>query len=161
MWMGHLIVKQSVSITILTWLLSYFRLYRVDSLLFRSFIAIVGVFLGIYNHVAVTYVFISHLSLLSPSAVLVIYLNWVFVVLFLFSRVLFALILQLLKKIVSKPYTVAIWGFNKTSIELASQLEINSCFIKFIGIINENSSETYETKEDFKLGLSNSIHSFH
>jgi putative colanic acid biosynthesis UDP-glucose lipid carrier transferase len=160
---GTLLLSKAISITILTWLLSitYFRLYRVDSLFslevfyrnsWRSFL--------VYIIMWQAYVFISHLSLLSPSGSIGNLFELSFLLFyFLFSRVLFALILQLLKKIVSKPYTVAIWGFNKTSIELASQLEINSCFIKFIGIINENSSETYETKEDFKLGLSNSIHS--
>jgi putative colanic acid biosynthesis UDP-glucose lipid carrier transferase len=58
-----------------------------------------------------------------------------------------------IKKWVAKRYTVAIWGFNKTSIELASQLETNSFFIDFVGIINENSSVSYETKADFSEAL--------
>lgn len=54
---------------------------------------------------------------------------------------------------VFKQYTVAIWGFNKTSIELASHLESNSFFINFVGILNENSSEEYTNNEDFSLAL--------
>jgi putative colanic acid biosynthesis UDP-glucose lipid carrier transferase len=54
---------------------------------------------------------------------------------------------------------VAIWGFNKTSIEVASQLEANSCFINFVGILNENCSGDYENKEDFSTALTESIHS--
>jgi len=77
---------------------------------------------------------------------------------FLLSRILFTLILGRIKKWAAKPYSVAIWGFNKTSIELAAQLETNSCFIDFRGIINENSSSDYDTKEDFSSALTNAIY---
>ncbi|RTY93861.1 exopolysaccharide biosynthesis polyprenyl glycosylphosphotransferase, partial [Flavobacterium bomense] len=70
---------------------------------------------------------------------------------------LFALITGNIKRWVVKRYTVAIWGFNKTSIELASHLETHSYFIHFMGILNENSSENYTTNEEFSLALSDAI----
>ena len=78
---------------------------------------------------------------------------------FLVSRIVFTVVIEKVKGRIFKSYTVAIWGFNKTSIELASHLESNSFFIDFIGILNENSSETYTNNEDFSLALSEAIHS--
>jgi putative colanic acid biosynthesis UDP-glucose lipid carrier transferase len=70
---------------------------------------------------------------------------------------LFTLVIVKIKKWVNKRYTVAIWGFNKTSIELASHLEANSHFIHFLGILNENSSANYNTIKDFSFALTNAI----
>jgi putative colanic acid biosynthesis UDP-glucose lipid carrier transferase len=70
---------------------------------------------------------------------------------------LFALITGNIKRWVTKHYIVAIWGFNKTSIELASHLETQSYFIHFLGILNENSTVEYETNEDFSQALTNAI----
>jgi putative colanic acid biosynthesis UDP-glucose lipid carrier transferase len=71
------------------------------------------------------------------------------------------LIREKTKKSFFKPYRVAIWGFNKTSIELASHLETNSFFIEFVGIINENSTVTYSNNSDFSLELSEAIQNAH
>lgn len=76
---------------------------------------------------------------------------------FLFSRIVFALVLKNIKKWVRKPFTVAIWGFNTTSIELASQLEMNSHFNHFVGILNDDSPVDYTNKESFNLALINAI----
>jgi putative colanic acid biosynthesis UDP-glucose lipid carrier transferase len=157
-----LLVNKMVPITILSWLLaiSYFRLYRVDSLFsldafyrasWRAFLAqrilwqlSIFIFQGSFRDSFGSRAHFFQLSFL--------------LFYFLFSRVLFTLILVRLKKWVAKPYTVAIWGFNKTSIELASQLETNSYFIDFVGIINENELENYKKKKDFSLALSTAIH---
>jgi putative colanic acid biosynthesis UDP-glucose lipid carrier transferase len=70
---------------------------------------------------------------------------------------LFAIITRNIKKWVLKRYTVAIWGFNKTSIELAAHLEAHSYFIHFRGILNENSSVNYVNVKDFRLALTKAI----
>lgn len=77
---------------------------------------------------------------------------------FLSSRILFAFVLNNIKKWVRKPFNVAIWGFNTTSIELASQLELNSHFYNFLGILNDASDEDYATKNDFSIALTKAIH---
>lgn len=77
---------------------------------------------------------------------------------FLGSRMLFAVVLNNIKKWVRKPFNVAIWGFNATSIELASQLELNSHFYHFLGILNDATDEDYATKNDFSTALTKAIH---
>lgn len=77
---------------------------------------------------------------------------------FLGSRMLFAVVLNNIKKWVRKPFNVAIWGFNATSIELASQLELNSHFYHFLGILNDATDEDYATKNDFSAALTKAIH---
>jgi putative colanic acid biosynthesis UDP-glucose lipid carrier transferase len=161
-WHG-MVLSKMIPTSILGWLfsVSYFQLYRVDSVFsletfyrnsWRAFLTYIILGQG--------YLFISQVSFLhssGSSANLFVLGFLLFYV--LSSRVFFSLILQRIKKWVSNPYTVAIWGFNKTSIELASQLETNSCFIHFRGIINENSLIDYENKEDFSLALTAAIHS--
>jgi Undecaprenyl-phosphate glucose phosphotransferase len=77
---------------------------------------------------------------------------------FLVSRILFTLVLTHLKKWVAKPFNVAIWGFNTTSIELASQLEMNAYFYHFFGIINDGAEVDYPNKEAFNTSLIQAIH---
>lgn len=72
---------------------------------------------------------------------------------FLVTRFVFILVLQLLKNWINKPFNVAIWGFNKTSIELASQIETDSLFINFLGIINDNTDFDYKNKAEFNGAL--------
>ena len=76
---------------------------------------------------------------------------------FLVSRFLFAVVLEKIKKWIDKPFNVAIWGFNKTSIELASQIETNALFINFLGIINDNTDLDYKNKASFNLALNRAI----
>ena len=77
---------------------------------------------------------------------------------FLFSRILFTVLVKQAKSWLTKPYTVAIWGFNQTSIELASYLEENSLFIHFKGILNENSTLQFTSNREFSLALTDAIH---
>ncbi|MBA4318703.1 MAG: undecaprenyl-phosphate glucose phosphotransferase [Flavobacterium sp.] len=157
-----LFVNKMIPITILTWLFSvtYFQLYRVDVLFsledfyrnsWRAFLTqriLWHSYIFIFQD-NVLYFFGSKANLFQLSFLLFY---------FLLSRVLFTLVILKIKRWVVKRYTVAIWGFNKTSIELASHLETNSYFIHFIGILNENSSVNYATNEDFSLALTNAIH---
>lgn len=76
----------------------------------------------------------------------------------LISRFLYTILLTNVKRWVRKPFNVAIWGFNKTSIELAAQLEAHSHFVNFIGIINDNSDLEYKDIASFSVALSNAIH---
>jgi putative colanic acid biosynthesis UDP-glucose lipid carrier transferase len=161
-WNG-MVLSKMVPIAILSWLfsVSYFRLYRVDSVFsledfyrnsWRAFLTYIILEQG--------YLFISQVSFLHSSTSSANLFDLCFLLFYvLSSRVLFSIILQRIKKWVSKPYTVAIWGFNKTSIELASQLETNSHFIHFRGIINENCLTDYENKRDFSVALTDAIHS--
>ena len=158
---NDLFLDKMIAITVLSWLFSvtYFKLYRVNSLFnledffsnsWRSF-----VLQRVLWH---SYIFIYQDNLLNlywskaalfPLSFLLFY--------FLLSRILFTIIREKTKKSFFKPYKVAIWGFNKTSIELAAHLESNSFFIDFVGIINENSTVIYANNEAFKIELSEAI----
>ena len=157
-----LFLNKMMPITILSWLFSvaYFQLYRVDVLFslenffrnsWRAFLTqriLWHSYIFIF-HDNIIYYFGSKANLFQLSFLLFY---------FLLSRILFFLVIVKIKSWVSQRYTVAIWGFNKTSIELASHLESNSHFIHFMGILNENSSVDYITNKDFSLGLTNAIH---
>lgn len=159
---NSLLINKMISITILSWLFSftYFKLYRVDVLFslqeffgnsWRAFVIqriLWHSYIFIFND-DLLYFFGSKANLFQLSFLLAY---------FLLSRILFALITTNIKKWVLKRYTIAIWGFNKTSIELASHLEAHSYFIHFRGILNENSSVNYVNVKDFRLALSTAIH---
>ncbi|WP_343694786.1 exopolysaccharide biosynthesis polyprenyl glycosylphosphotransferase [Flavobacterium sp.] len=157
-----LFLDKMIPITILSWLFSvtYFRLYRIDVLFslecffrnsWRAFFTqriLWHSYIFIFQD-NVLYFFGSRANLFQLSFLLFY---------FLLSRILFTLVISKIKGWVFKRYTVAIWGFNKTSIELASHLETNSFFIDFVGIINENSNVEYTSNEEFSEALSQAIH---
>ena len=157
-----LFLNRMIPITILSWLFSvtYFQLYRVDVLFnlddffrnsWRAFLTqriLWHSYIFIFQD-KLLYFFGSKANLFQLSFLLFY---------FLLSRILFALITGNIKRWVVKSYTVAIWGFNKTSIELASHLEANSYFIDFLGILNENSSAEYTNNDDFSIALTEAIH---
>jgi len=156
------VLNNMFMVSIISWLLPslYFRLYQLDSISnLESFYRNSWRTFVIHRVLWQTYIFIfqgttqyemdSPANLLQLSS-LIIY--------FLISRVLFTVILTQVKRWVKKPFNVAIWGFNKTSIELASQLETNSYFVNFLGIINDNSDLDYKNNEAFSLALTNAIH---
>lgn len=156
-----LFINNIMPITILSWLFSitYFKLYQVDVLFslgdffansWRAFLTqrVLWHSYIYFFHDEKIYVFGGKAYLFQLSFLLFY---------FLLSRILFTLVIVKIKKWVIKRYTVAIWGFNKTSIELASHLEANSHFVHFLGILNENSSKNYATIEDFSLALTNAI----
>lgn len=157
-----LFLNKMIPITILSWLfaLTYFQLYRVGVLFsleefFRnSWRAFLTQRILWYSYIYFfnddRLYFLGDRANLFQLSFLLFY--------FLLSRILFTLVIVKIKRWVVKRYTVAIWGFNKTSIELASHLETNSYFIHFVGILNENSSVNYETKDDFNVALTNAIH---
>jgi putative colanic acid biosynthesis UDP-glucose lipid carrier transferase len=157
-----LLFNKMISITILSWLLSviYFRLYRVDSLFsLDAFYRASWRALLAQRILWQLFIFIFQGSFRDSfgSRAHFFQLSFLFFYL-LFSRLLFTLILVRLKIWVSKQHTVAIWGFNKTSIELATKLETNSYFIDFAGIINENDVVNYKKKRDFSAALTTAIH---
>lgn len=157
-----LLLHKMIPITILSWLfsLTYFQLYRVGVLFsladffansWRAFLT-----QRILWYSYIYFFYDDKLYALRDSANLV-QLSFLLSY-FLLSRILFTLVIVKIKRWVSKRYNVAIWGFNKTSIELASHLETNSYFIHFVGILNENSLVNYENKDDFSVALTNAIH---
>lgn len=157
-----LFLNKIIPITILSWLFSitYFRLYQVGVLFsleafFRnSWRAFLTQRILWYSYI---YFFYDD-RLYSFGGKANLFQLGFLLFYFLLSRILFTLVIIKIKRWVAKRYTVAIWGFNKTSIELASHLETNSYFIHFVGILNENSSVNYETKDDFSTALSTAIH---
>ncbi|MFZ4105153.1 exopolysaccharide biosynthesis polyprenyl glycosylphosphotransferase [Flavobacterium sp.] len=78
-----------------------------------------------------------------------------------FSRCLITLLLFSVKKNSNKLINVAIWGFNKTSIELAAVFESNVSFLNFKGIINEEMEVEFNTSEEFKIELNKAIKQAH
>jgi putative colanic acid biosynthesis UDP-glucose lipid carrier transferase len=149
-------------VSIISWLLPslYFRLYQLDSIFsldtfyrstWRTFL--------VHRILWQSYIFIFQgrsQDAIGTSANL-FQLSFL-IVYFLMSRVLFTIILTKVKRWVKKPLNVAIWGFNKTSIELAAQLEASSYFVNFLGIINDNSDLDYKNNEAFSLTLRDAIH---
>ena len=161
--LGSLFLNEMIPITIFSWLFSvtYFQLYRVDVLFnleyfysnsWRAFFSqriIWHIYILIFHHNSV-YSFGSKANLFQLGYLLLY---------FLLSRIIFTVAIEKVKGWIFKRYTVAIWGFNKTSIELASHLESNSLFMDFAGIVNENSSISYTSNEEFSQALSEAIHS--
>lgn len=156
-----LFLNKMIPITILSWLFSvtYFQLYRVDVLFslddffrnsWRSFFA-----QRILWH---SYIFIFQDDVLSFFGTKANLVQLSFLLsYFLLSRILFTVVIGKIKGWVFKQHKVAIWGFNKTSIELASHLEKNSFFIDFLGIVNENATVEYTNSEDFSVALYEAI----
>lgn len=159
---NYLFLNKIIPVTILSWLfaITYFKLYQMEMLFnlgeffansWRAFLT-----QRILWHSYIYFFYDDRLYIFGGRAYL--YQLSFLLFYFLLSRILFTIVIVKIKKWVNKRYTVAIWGFNKTSIELASHLESNSYFIDFIGIINENSSMNYTTIEDFNFALTNAIH---
>ncbi|WP_281224933.1 exopolysaccharide biosynthesis polyprenyl glycosylphosphotransferase [Flavobacterium aquiphilum] len=149
-------------ISIISWLLPtlYFRLYQLDSIFSLE------VFYRNTWHSCIIQCFLwySYLFLFQDdSQYSIVSSANLFQLTFLISymvasRALFTVILTKMKRWVKKPMNVAIWGFNRTSIELASQLETNSYFVNFLGILNNKADLQYRDKEEFSLALVNGIH---
>ena len=76
---------------------------------------------------------------------------------FLFSRIAITYVAVNAKNWIQKPYNIAIWGFNKTGIELAAQIETNDYFSNFLGIINSESYIPYKSKKEFGVSLTDAI----
>ena len=148
--------------SIITWLLPalYFNLYRLDTIFnlqafyrntWRSFV-VQRVLWQCYIFIVQGY---SQYSMGNSSNLLQLSFLLLF---FLVSRILFTLLLSKIKNWINKPFHVAIWGFNKTSIELASELETNNYFIDFLGIINDSADEEHFSTKEFNVALTNAIH---
>jgi len=156
------VLDNSYLFAVVTWLLAalYFNVYRLETIfslnsfyrnswrvflshcmLWQSYILI---FQGIQE-----YRLVISTSLLQFSF---------FLFYLLVSRIVFTLVLNNIKKWVKKPFTVAIWGFNTTSIKLASKLESNAYFYDFLGIINDTNEQNYLDKSSFNDALINTIH---
>lgn len=154
-------INNLTSAKLLCWILSalYFRLYPLDTDFnlntfyrnsWRSFLAQAVLwqsYIYVINAIG-NYKFGIESNIYS-SCFLLMYC--------LFSRIAITYILINMKKWIPNPFNVAIWGFNKTSIELASQIETTAYFSNFLGIINSESEMTYKNKKEFGTILSNAI----
>lgn len=150
-----------IGFAILSWLLSclYFSLYQLNgSLSLESFYRKSWRSLVVYIFLWEIYLFgtqgSSHFNIFSNAN---IYFSSALLIYFFLSRIIFSILLLKIKKWIKHPFNVAIWGFNKTSIELASQLESNNYFINFLGIINDNIDQEYTTKKEFNKAVTNAI----
>ena len=150
-----------ISVKLLCWILPalYFRLYPLDTdfnlsafyrntwrafllqaVLWQSYIYLI--------HESKNYNFGFESNVYSSSFLLVYCL---------FSRIAITYILTNMKNWIKNPFNVAIWGFNKTSIELASQMETTAYFSNFLGIINSESEMTFKGKKQFYAALTAAI----
>jgi putative colanic acid biosynthesis UDP-glucose lipid carrier transferase len=159
---NSLFINKMIPITILSWLfsVSYFNLYRIDALFnLEEFFRNSGLAFFTQRILWHSYIFIFQDNILYylGSKANLFQLSFLLSY-FLLSRILFFLIIVKIKRWFSVRYIVAIWGFNKTSIELASHLETNSFFMDFVGILDENSSVNYTSSEEFSLALAEAIH---
>ncbi len=154
-----------ILLSVLTWIFStlYFKLYSIETTFnleafyrntWRSFVlhsiirqSIIFLILGTSQF---------HLDISSNIFQLTFWALYI-----VLSRGFITLLLFKIKSRLNKLFNVAIWGFNKTSIELAAVLESNVTFINFKGIINEESNEVFTTEEDFKHSLTKAITQAH
>lgn len=156
-----ILTNKIVPIAILSWLcaVTYFPVYKVRSLFdlqgfyrnsWKAFLVqiILCQFFIFVFRTELNYFFWSDANLIQLSF-MVFYL--------LLSRFVFTMFLVKLKNWVSKPYTVAIWGFNKTSIELAAKIENSAYFIDFKGILNEDEDFFYKDKESYNKAIIDAI----
>lgn len=75
----------------------------------------------------------------------------------LISRILITLLGRYYEKKMGIKYSVAIWGFNQTGIELAAQFETHASDKKFLGIMDENQSFDFTKKKDLHKRLREAI----
>ena len=154
-----------IFLSVLTWIFStlYFKLYSIETTFnlvafyrntWRSF------FLHSILRQSVIFLILGtsqfHLDISANIFQLTFWALYI-----LLSRGFITLLLFKIKSRLNKLFNVAIWGFNKTSIELAAVLESNVTFINFKGIINEESNEVFTTEEDFKHSLTKAITQAH
>ena len=75
----------------------------------------------------------------------------------LISRILITILGRYYEKKMGIKYSVAIWGFNQTGIELAAQFETHASDKKFLGIMDENQSFDFTQKKDLHKRLREAI----
>jgi len=75
----------------------------------------------------------------------------------LLTRVLVTFLGRYWEKKMGIKYSVAIWGFNQTGIDLAAQFETNSREKRFMGILDENQSFDYTKKKELRAKLIEAI----
>jgi putative colanic acid biosynthesis UDP-glucose lipid carrier transferase len=154
-----LVWHQSVIVTAVLWLVVtiYYDLYKLEyvSRLVKFY---QNTWRALIAHSLLWYVFIFQEGTqykLDISAAL-LPLSFILVYFFL-SRIAFTIVITQIKEWVNKPFNIAIWGFNKTSIDLASQLETNNYFANFLGIMNDNIDVVYKNTEEFSLACKKAI----
>ena len=75
----------------------------------------------------------------------------------LVSRVLLTIFSMYCENKFGHQFSVAIWGFNQTGIELAAQLETNANGKKFLGILDENQSFDFTKKTELNVRICEAI----
>ncbi len=162
---NEFVLNNMVIVSVITWMISslYFRLYSIETSFnleafyrhtWRSFIAQYILWQSfIFLFQGSTQYHIGLQCSLYQVSFWVIYL--------VLSRAFITVLLFKIKNSLNKLLKVAIWGFNRTSIELASVLESNVTFINFKGILNEESDEDFASPEDFKKSLTQAITNAH
>lgn len=157
---GNIDLIDGVGIALVTWLVPamYFRLYQLENTFnlyafYRSTWRTLFCYFVLWQLCLVVFRFNSPQLNLDKATIFHIS----FLVFYFFaSRVAFTWMLMNLKKWIKNTHTIAIWGFNKTSIDLAEVLEANPYLNDFKGIINEN-PENYESKKEFEAAFYDAI----
>ena len=161
LWKSWYSFQNGLYASMLTWLIAsaYHRMYRTFALngfegLYRStwrvFITQQILFVGylLINPSVLRHSEIIHQSLLSFSFLI----SGI-----LISRIFVTILGRYWEKKMDIKYSVAIWGFNQTGIELAMQFEMNSRDKKFVGILDENYIFEYSQKKEFRSKLIEAI----
>lgn len=158
---GNLTLIDGMGIALFSWLIPamYFRLYQLENT-FNLYAFYRSTWRTLLAYFVFWQLCLVVFRLNSPQINLenatIFHISFL-VFYFFASRVAFTWMLMNVKKWIKNSHTIAIWGFNKTSIDLAEELETNSYLIDFIGIINENSEEDYKSKKEFEKALCDAI----
>ena len=158
---GDFTLFDGVCVAVITWLIPamYFKLYQLENT-FNLYAFYRSTWRTLLAHFILWQVCLAvfRFNSLQRNVENATIFHIGFMVFYFFaSRVAFTWMLMNLKKWIKNSQTVAIWGFNKTSIDLAQELETNSYLIDFVGIINENSEQEYKSKKEFGEALSEVI----
>ena len=157
---GNIDLIDGVGIALLTWLVPamYFRLYQLENT-FNLYAFYRSTWRALFGYFVLWQLCLGVFRFNSPQLNLdkatIFHISFL-VFYFFASRVAFTWMLMNLKKWIKNTHTIAIWGFNKTSIDLAEVLEANPYLNDFKGIINEN-PENYESKKEFEAAFYDAI----
>jgi Undecaprenyl-phosphate glucose phosphotransferase len=149
------------NIVVITWFLaalafklhSFNKEFILDTFYKSTWLAFISQFLLFYAYVYVNqgvYNFVlNDLNLMIHFSLIVIYM--------FLSRLCITYLFTNIKLFQKEPFKVAIWGFNLTSIQLASYFEEKASINKFLGIINENEYPIYSNAKEFNNSLQSAI----
>ena len=158
---NFLVLTNFVCASLICWIVPalFFRLYPLDvdfklENFYRSSWRTFLVHVILWNSYVILFRAELQFEINTPSNIFLISFLLIYLTV---SRIAITLIVKNIRSFIKKPFNIAIWGFNKTSIELASQLETNLYFSNFIGIINTQNENLFKSKKKFAEVFSKEI----